>query len=168
NVRNTGATTFFSTGKTIPHTRLTGRVFDWVAGTPAIGALVESFVKPDSLHPYVALSDSVGVFTIEHLPPATYVVRAYIDRNRNLGIDPGEAWDSVSVGVTDSASATLLMFAHDTIAPRIRALVQLDSTSVRVVFDRPVDPAQTLTPGNFAVIGPDSARVPIISVGAIV
>src|ERR1700693_1631123 len=93
NVRNTGATTFFSTGKTIPRTRLAGHVFDWVTGTPAKGALVESFVRPDSLHPYIALADSSGAFAIEHLPPARYAVRAYLDVNKNFGIDPGEAWD---------------------------------------------------------------------------
>jgi hypothetical protein len=165
NVRNTGASTFFSTGKTIPRTHLTGRVFDWVAGTPANGALVESFVKPDSLHPYIAVADSTGVFAIDHLPPARYTVRAYLDRNRNLGIDPGEPWDSVSVNVADSASATLLMFAHDTVAPRIRDVSLFDSVSVRVFFDKPVDPAQTLSAANFAVIGPDSVPIAIVSAG---
>lgn len=166
NVRNTGASTFFSTGKTIPQTRFTGRVFDWIAGTPATGSLVEAFVKPDSLHPYVALVDSTGVFTIEHLPPASYTVRAYQDRNRNLGIDPGEQWDSLSVGITDSMSVTFLMFAHDTLPPRIRDLLLLDSISVRVIFDKPVSPAQALSAGNFAVVGPDSTPIPIVSVGA--
>src|SRR3954465_13946557 len=37
NVRNTGATTFFSTGPTIPRTRVAGVVFDWVSGQPANG-----------------------------------------------------------------------------------------------------------------------------------
>jgi hypothetical protein len=168
NVRNTGASTFFSTGKTVARTRLTGRVFDWVAGLPGVGAMVESFVKPDSLHPYVALVDSSGAFAIEHLPPGSYTVRAYLDRNRNLGIDPSEPWDSVAVNVTDSASATILMFVHDTVPPRIRDLLLLDSASLRVFFDKPVAPAQTLSAANFAVIGPppDSAPVPIVSVGA--
>jgi hypothetical protein len=128
--------------------------------------MVESFVKPDSLHPYVALVDSSGAFAIEHLPPGSYTVRAYLDRNRNLGIDPSEPWDSVAVNVTDSANATILMFVHDTVAPRIRDLLLLDSASLRVFFDKPVDPAQTLSAANFAVIGPDSAPVPILSVGA--
>ena len=166
NVRNTGASTFFSTGKTVPRTRLTGRVFDWVAGIPGVGAMVESFVKPDTLHPYVAVVDSSGAFAIEHLPPGSYTVRAYLDRNRNLGIDPSEPWDSVAVNVRDSASATILMFVHDTVPPRIRDLLLLDSASLRVFFDKPVNPAQTLSAANFAVIGPDSAPVPILSVGA--
>ncbi len=166
NVRNTGASTFFSTGNTIPRTRLTGRVFDWVAGMPANGALVESFVRPDSLHPYIAVADSSGAFAIEHFHPGNYTVRAYLDRNKNFGIDPTESWDSVSVNVTDSATATLLMFAHDTVAPRIRDVSLLDSVSLRVAFDKPVDPAQTLTAANFAVIRPDSVAIPILSAGA--
>ena len=166
NVRNTGATTFFSTGKTIPPTRLTGLVFDWVSGTPAAGALVESFVRPDSLRPYIALADSGGDFTIQHLPPARYTVRAYLDRNKNFGLDPGEPWDTVSVAVADSAKATLLVFVHDTVPPRIRDVSANDSASIRVTFDRPIDPAQTLAPVNFAVLGPDSVLVPIVSVGA--
>lgn len=166
NVRNTGASTFFSTGKTIPRSRLAGRVFDWVSGTPANGALVESFVRPDSLHRYIAVADSSGAFAIEHLPPARYTLRAYADRNRNFGIDAGEPWDSVSIDVTDSATATLLIFAHDSVPPRIRDVSAVDSVSLRVSFDRPVDPSQTLAAANFAVIGRDSAPVPIVSAGA--
>lgn len=166
NVRNTGASTFFSTGKTIPRTRITGRVFDWVAGTPAAGALVESFVPPDSVHAYMALVDSSGAFAIEHVPPAAYKVRAYLDRNRNNGIDPGEPWDSVSIALTDSASTTLLIFAHDSLPPRIRDVAATDSVTLRVTFDRPVDPSQTLRAANFAVIGPDSLPVRILSGGA--
>ena len=165
NVRNTGATTFFSTGKTIPRTRLAGHVFDWVAGTPAKGVLVESFVRPDSLHPYIALVDSSGAFATEHLPPARYTVRAYADLNKNFGIDPGEQWDSVSINLTDTASTTLLMFVHDSVPPRIREVSAIDSVTLRVGFDRPVDPSQTLTAANFAVIGPDSLAVPIVSAG---
>src|SRR6185436_20572340 len=53
NVRNTGATTFFATGTFIPHTLLAGTVFDWVSGSPATGAIVEAYVPPDTLHPYM-------------------------------------------------------------------------------------------------------------------
>ena len=166
NVRNTGASTFFSTGRTLPRTRLTGRVFDWVAGAPANGALVESFVRPDTLRAYIALVDSTGAFAIEHLPPARYTVRAYLDRNKNLGIDPSEPWDSVSVDVRDSANTTLLIFTHDSLPPRIRDVAEGDSATLRVAFDRPVDGSQILAAANIAVIGPDSAPVPIASAAA--
>ncbi len=165
NVRKTGASTFFSTGTTIPRTRLAGNVFDWISGTPAAGALVESFVPPDTIHPYVALADSNGGFVIEHMPPARYTVRAYVDRNKNLTIDPSEPWDSLSINVTDSARTDLIIFAHDTVAPRLRDVRLADSLTLQVTFDKPVDPALTLSAANFAVIAPDSSRIPIVSAG---
>jgi hypothetical protein len=165
NVRNTGATTFFSTGSVIPHTRIAGTVFDWVSGSPAAGALVESFVPPDSLHPFVALADSNGMFVIEHVPPGAYATRAYLDRNKNLAIDPSEPWDSTSISLADSVRTTLVIFAHDTVPPRIREVSANDSLTLRVVFDKPIDPAQTLSVANFAIVAPDSSRVPIASAG---
>ena len=165
NVRNTGATTFFSTGPTIPNTRISGQVFDWVAGTPAAGALIESFVPPDSLHPFVALVDSSEAFTLDHLPPARYTVRAYVDRNKNLSIDPSEPWDSATLNLTDSIQKEFLVFAHDTVPPRIRDVEVVDSLSLRVTFDKAIDPTQTLSATNFSLAGPDSVRVPIASAG---
>ena len=166
NVRNTGVTTFFSTGPTIPQTRIAGQVFDWVTGAAAAGALVESFVLPaDSIHPYVALVDTGGAFALEHVPPARYTVRAYVDRNKNMSIDPSEPWDSMSVNLADSARIELLLFVHDTAPPRLRDVALADSVSLRLTFDKPLDPAQTLTAANFAIVGPDSAPVPLASAG---
>jgi hypothetical protein len=165
NVRNTGATTFFSTGATIPQTRISGQVFDWVAGTPAANALVESFVPPDSLHPFVALVDSSGAFTLNHLPPGRYTVRAYVDRNKNLSIDPSEPWDSSTLNLTDSIQKEFLVFTHDTVPPRIRDIEVVDSLSLRVTFDKAIDPTQALSAANFSLTGPDSVRVPIASAG---
>lgn len=167
NVRNTGASTFFSTGPSIPSTRIAGAVFDWVAGAPAAGALVESYIPPDSLHPYVALVDTTGRFAIEHLPPGRYLLRAYLDRNKNLGIDPSEPWDSTSIALTDSAHNDLFLFVHDTVAPRIRDIRGVDSVTLQISFDKPIDPTQTLGVGNFAVVAPDSTRVPILSAGPV-
>jgi hypothetical protein len=89
-----------------------------------------------------------------------------MDLNKNLGIDPAEPWDSVSIALTDTAVATLLMFKHDSLPPRIREVSLADSVSLRVAFDIPLDPSQTLTAANFSIIGPDSAAVPIASVVA--
>ncbi|MFN2635733.1 MAG: Ig-like domain-containing protein [Gemmatimonadaceae bacterium] len=166
NVRNTGASTFFSTGASIPRTRITGNVFDWVSGSPAAGALVESFVRPDTVHTYIALVDSSGVFSLERLPAARYTLRAFMDRNKNQGFDPGEPFDTASVSLTDSLSTELVVFVHDSVPPRIKEVSLTDSLSLRVTFDKPVDPAQTLTSANFSVVGPDSIPVRIVSAGA--
>ncbi|HEU4748900.1 MAG TPA: Ig-like domain-containing protein [Gemmatimonadaceae bacterium] len=164
NVRNAGASTFFSTGPALPRTRITGEIFDWVSGNPAAGALIESFVPPDSTRAYIAVADSNGRFVLEHLPAGRYLVRGVADRNRNRGIDPGEAWDSTSVSLADSSRVELLVFAHDTIGPRIREVEPADSVSIRVSFDKALDPTQQLTAANFSVVGRDSVPVPIQSV----
>jgi hypothetical protein len=164
NVRNAGASTFFSTGPTVPRTRITGHVFDWVAGAPAAGALLEAYVPPDSVRAYIAVSDSSGRFALEHLPPGRYVVRGIIDRNKNRGIDASEPWDSATITLSDSTVVELLAFARDTIAPRIRDVNIVDSLSIRVSFDRPVDPTQQLTAANFSVIGRDSVAVALAGV----
>jgi len=166
NVRNTGATTFFATGTFIPHTLLSGNVFDWVSGSPATGAIVEAYVPPDTLHPYMAVADSGGSFSIVHLPAGRYTVRAYTDRNKNLSIEPSEQWDSVGVILFDSVRTDLVIFTHDTIPPRIRDVTANDSVTLRVTFDKPVDPKQTLNASNFSVTGPDSVPIPIVSAGA--
>jgi hypothetical protein len=120
-------------------------------------------VQPDSIHPYVALVDSGGAFTLEHLPLARYTVRAYLDRNKDMGIDPSEPWDSVSVNLADSARIELLLFVHDTAPPRLREVAAVDSQTLRLTFDKPMDPAQTISAANFAIVGADSVPVPIAS-----
>jgi hypothetical protein len=164
NVRNAGASTFFSTGPVVPRTRITGRVFDWVTGSVAPNALVESFISPDSIHAYIAITDTTGSFVLEHLPPGRYVVRSVVDRNRNRGIDASEQWDSTSVNLTDSSVVELLVFTHDSVAPRIREIASIDSLSLRLSFDKPVDPMQRLSASNFTIVGRDSVPVTIVSV----
>ena len=92
-------------------------------------------------------------------------MRGYVDRTKNLGIEPAEPWDSVSINLTDSARTDLLIFVHDTVPPRIRDVSARDSLTLQVSFDKPFDPGQTLTVANFAVLGPDSVPVPIVSAG---
>jgi hypothetical protein len=166
NVRNAGASTFFSTGPTLPRTRITGQIFDWVSGAPAAGSIVESFVPPDSTSAYVAIADSSGRFVLEHLPAGRYLVRGVVDRNKNRGIDPGEPWDSTSVTLADSSVVELLVFNRDTVGPRLRDIANVDSLSLRVTFDKPIDPTQQLAPGNFSIVGRDSIPVPVERVTA--
>ena len=163
NVRREGAVATFSTGPSIPRTSITGQVFDWAAGVPAQRALVEAISRPDSVV-YIALADSAGRFRIPHAPPGAYTVRAFLDANNNRGFDERELWDSARVVLTDSTRLELLAFSHDTIGPRISEVSIADSLTLRVTFDRPIDPAQTLAPAIFALTARDSTLVPIRAV----
>jgi len=111
-------------------------------------ALVEAVLMPDSL-PYRALADSAGNFAMPLMPPGDYLVWGVVDQNGNRRRDPREAFDTVRVTLQDSASLELYAFAHDTVGPRLRAVDALDSLTLRLSFDRPLDPTQA----------PDTAQV---------
>lgn len=166
NVRKQDTTIIFSTGPTIPKTTVHGTVFDWEHGTPVAGAFVQAYSPKDSLFTYVAVTDSLGGFTLHALPAAqTYVVRGIMDANRNRSLDPGEAFDTVSVTLNDSARVELLAFAHDTIGPRLSSMHVDDSVTVRVTFSALLDPTQTPEASQFTIKGPDSSVVQIVRVG---
>ncbi len=162
NVMRTGKTIIFSTGATIPDTRIAGIVYDWVNGLAARNASIEALAMPESVA-YVARTDSVGAFVLAHLPPGRYALRAWIDANNNRGLDSREAYDSAGVELRDTASVTLLAFVHDTLPPRINAVEVVDSMTLRVEFNQPLDPTQTLDTTRFRLTAADSSAVPLRS-----
>ena len=161
NVRKQGATVLFSTGGTIPDTRLTGIVFDWIAGKPAPRAAIEAITADSTI--YVASADSTGRFEMLHLPNGPYTVRAYMDANSNRSVDPREAWDSVAMTLGGSSNVELLAFVHDTIGPRISTVTVQDSLTIRVTFDKPIHPDQTIDASRFTLLAADSTPLPILS-----
>ncbi|MGQ0713995.1 MAG: Ig-like domain-containing protein [Gemmatimonadaceae bacterium] len=160
NVMRTGATVVFSTGPTIPDTRLAGTLYDWVAGTLPRNAAIEAISVPDSTV-YVARTDTTGQFTLAHLPPGRYAVRGWLDANNNRGLDPREAYDSAGVELRDTATVTLLAFVHDTLPPRINTVEVVDSMTLRVEFNQPLDPTQTVDTTRFRLTRADSSVVPL-------
>ena len=162
NTMKEGATVTFSTGPSIPPLRLRGTVFDWVAEKPAPNALVEA-TTPDSVT-YVAQADTGGRFTIGPLGAGTYVVRATIDQNHNRALDRGESWDSLVVTAPHTDSLELLAAPRDTLPPRIESVAFVDSVTLRLTFDRLLEPAQRLAADSFSVVGADSAAIAVTAV----
>jgi hypothetical protein len=164
NAMKQGATTVFATGATFPRFGIVGSIFDWAAEKPAANALVEAISRPDSTV-YLAAPDSLGQFSIGPFGPGRYTLLGFIDRNDNRARDSGEAWDSTTILITTSRpTAELLAIVKDTIPPRMSAAAREDSTTIRVTFDRALDPALPLTPALFRVQRADSTLVPIARV----
>jgi Bacterial Ig-like domain len=159
NSMKTGATVVFSTGATIPTLRINGVAFDWVAERGAANALVEA-VTPDSVV-YLTQADSLGRFSVGPLVPGTYLVRGTIDQNGNRTQDRTESWDSVRVTAPLSAPVELLVAPRDTLPARLTAVTLADSVTLRLTFDRLLDPAQEFPVANFRVAGADSASIPL-------
>ena len=162
NTMKTGASIVFSTGPTIPALRITGVAFDWGQEQPLARALIEA-VSPDSVV-YLAQSDSAGRFAVGPLNPGSYLVRATIDQNQNHKADRGESYDTVRVSAPQSAPVELLAAPRDTLPARITTVSVADSMTLRVAFDRLLDPSQQFPPANFHLAGADSVRIPVTAV----
>lgn len=163
NVRREPVTVVFSTGPTIPATRLTGVVFDWGAGTALAGARVQAITGADSVA-YETLADSSGRFGLVALQPGRFLVRAFGDRNRNRDIDPAELWDSTTVVLEDSAHVELYAFVHDTTGPRVESIAVTDSVTLRVRFTQLLLPDQPADSLRVRVTSADSTVIPVASV----
>jgi hypothetical protein len=138
-----GRLVVFSTGPAIPASRLSGALVDWPAGRAGAAQLIEAVLLPDSLG-YRAATDSTGTFDLPLVPPGEYLVYGVIDQNSDRVRGPREAFDTVRVTLADTASVELFAFTHDTTGPRLRSVESVDSVTVRLVFDRPLDPTLSL------------------------
>jgi len=138
-----GRLVVFSTGPAIPASRLSGALVDWPAGRAGAAQLIEAVLLPDSLG-YRAATDSSGTFDLPLVPPGEYLVYGVIDQNNDRVRGPREAFDTVRVTLADTASVELFAFTHDTTGPRLRSVESVDSVTVRLVFDRPLDPTLSL------------------------
>jgi hypothetical protein len=158
NVIDSAIRIVFSTGGEIPETKVSGVVFDWVAGRPAALALVEAIAADSTT--YQTLADSVGRFSLEHLPSARYVLRAVIDRNNNRELERLELWDSTGVVVTADVTAELYAFQHDTLPMRIQTIAYNDSLNeLRVTFDKAFEPNFPIQADMFRLVASDSTPI---------
>lgn len=155
----------FTTGAQLPRDTLTGTVFDWKAGAPAMGALVEALLEPDSL-PYRTLADSGGRFSLAPVPKGEYLVYGVLDQNRNLRREAREAFDTVRVRPEslEAAKTELYAFVHDTLPPRIVQVTPTDSVTASISFATSLDPYQKLDASAATVRRlPDSTVVPVVA-----
>jgi hypothetical protein len=155
-----GRTILFSTGDSLPDTRLAGTVLDWEDGRVGQGALVEASLLPDSLV-YVTVADSVGTFELRSIPLGDYWVTATIDGNANRSRDPRESFDSVSVSLDASATFAFWAFARDTTGPQIRQVAPADSVTVRIEFTQKLAPGDPDSGAVRVFVLPDTIAVPI-------
>lgn len=162
NTARQGASVVFSTGPTIPPDNITGTVFDWAAERPAQRALMQAVTRDSLL--YLAQSDSLGHFTLGPLPPGSYLVRAIIDANNNRALDRTEQFDTARVTVPQTVALELRTIARDTLPPRIASVTPVDSLSLRVTFDRNLDPDSVPPPAAFRLVGGDSTVVAVTAV----
>jgi hypothetical protein len=143
---------------------VTGTVYDLITGLPANGAVVEARTGNDSTISWLVRADTSGVFRLAHLPAKPFLLRAYLDRNKNFGADPDEPVDTATVALPDSARANFFVAVRDSSPPRLSSALATDSVTVAISFDRPGDSASVITAANYTITASDSTTIPIAAV----
>jgi hypothetical protein len=165
NVRRVTTSIVFSTGPGFPPYSILGRVFDWMAQRPVNGAYIEATLRTDTTVVYLGASDSLGEFDIGPLPPGPYSVRAIIDQNNNRILDRNEKWDSTTVVVTDTRPhVEMLAIERDSTPAALETITALDSVSLRVTFDKAIDPRIPLQPALVRLQHADSSAIDVARV----
>jgi hypothetical protein len=158
NSRREPATVVFSTGATFPPFSIRGRVFDLAAQRPAPNAYIEAAVR----------GDTSGTFTLGPVNANTYILRAIIDQNANRQLDRNEKWDSTTIIVgAEGVGPTfteLDAIERDSVPPLIDNIQVLDSVTVRVSFDKYLDPVMPLQPALITIQRADSSQMEIARV----
>jgi hypothetical protein len=166
NVRKDTRSILFSTGETFPPYSIHGQVFDWAAQKIAPAAYIEAVSNADTNVVYVSASDTAGLFDVGPLPAGAYTVHALLDKNNNRTLDRGEQWDTTSVNITSASPVVELdVIERDSVPAVIDNIRAVDSTTLRVSFDKPLDPALPLQPALVRVTRPDSTALEVLSVG---
>lgn len=158
-------TIVFSTGATFPRFGIIGQVFDWNTQRPAVGAYVEAISHPDTAVVYLASTDSIGQFEIGPMPAGTYTVRGLVDKNSNRIVDRGEPWDTTTVVITETRPTVELdAIERDSVPAILESVDVLDSVTLAVHFDKPLDPRIPLQPALVHVQRADSSELQVTSV----
>jgi hypothetical protein len=167
NIRKEPATVVFSTGATFPPFTIRGRAFDLAAQRPAPNAYIEAAVRGDTSVVYVGTADTSGTFTLGPINSNTYLIRAIIDQNNNRVLDRNEKWDSTTITIGEAmppAFVELDAIERDSLPPLIDNVAVIDSVTIRVSFDKYLDPLVPLQPALVSVQRADSSQLEIARV----
>jgi hypothetical protein len=159
----------FSTGPSFAPYYVTGRIFDWATEQVAPLAIVQviSHPTPKDTLVYSGVSDSTGTFSVGPLNGGTYEVIGFIDANSNRRRDSTERWSGLlSTTVTSPSDRPLELLAieRDTLPPDIANADVIDSVSIRIHFNRALDPGQLLQPALVRVQRSDSSEITVADV----
>ena len=135
----------FSTGPDFEPNALAGEVWDRVTGEPVVA--MDVFAIGDDSVRYSAKSDSLGLFVMRYLPGARYRLESFDDRNLNGVADPFEVQGTgspITLGATDTLFTSFWVMVPDTTPPQVARGEKIDSATLRLVFDDPLDPEQSL------------------------
>lgn len=159
----------FSTGPEVTDTRVSGRIRNGVTGRGVRGARVLFLSEEGDSIPYTAVSDTGGVFSLSSLPPGRYTAYGFEDLNANLSPDRRlEPHDSATVSLEDgsaSVEVTFRVIPPDSTPPVLVGAESLDSVTVLLAFDDPLDPGQEFASADINVRASDGEAISVEQAG---
>jgi hypothetical protein len=165
NVRKESRTIVFATGATFPTFAILGRVFDWAAQRAIANAYIEATSQADTSVVYLASTDTLGQFNVGPLPSGTYLLRGLIDQNNNRTLDRNEKWDTTTVIIANTSNYHELdAIERDSTPAQVESMQLIDSVTVRVSFDKPIDPSVPLQPALVRLQRSDSTELQVTHV----
>lgn len=153
----------FSTGGDFTPSAVAGTVWDRVTAESVEALEVLAFPPDDAEGPvHVARTDTGGVYVFRYLPPGAYRLVAYQDRNRNRIVDPMELQGEGTFHVSgaDTVFVDVAVLQPDTTPARLLRAQVLDSITVLLEFDDPLDPEARSDLFGVALLA-DSAEAPV-------
>jgi len=154
----------FSTGGSYNASAVAGTAWDRITAEGVDALEVLAFHEAGDSTPYVARTDTAGVYVFRYLPPGAYRLVAYQDRNRNGEVDRMELQGSQSFQVAgaDTLIVDAAVLQPDTTPARLTKATVLDSLTVLLEFDDHLDPqarSDLFTIGVTTEAGDDAGRV---------
>jgi hypothetical protein len=147
----------FSTGGTLHENALVGMIIERATGRPARDLLVQArpTAPADTTVVYPARTDSSGSYALRYLPPGSYTVTAFQDRNRSRTPELIElqAQERLEIATADTVFLNLAVLEGDTMPARLTRAEVVGPALVRLRFDDYLDPDATL-----ALVGTVLAR----------
>lgn len=134
----------FSTGGEPAPTTVAGEVWDRITGRGVAEASVQA-VGPDGLV-HVTGADRDGIYAFRYLPAGELDVVAFEDRNRDGAPDSTEVQGRARIGVAvgDTLFRDIAVLPPDTTPANVMDAEVVDSVTVAVRFDDPLDPDQAV------------------------
>ncbi|GMV06707.1 MAG: hypothetical protein AMXMBFR53_29820 [Gemmatimonadota bacterium] len=133
----------FSTGGEFNASAVAGTAWDRITaeGVQDLQVVAVADDEAEPL-PHAARTDSAGVYVFRYLPPASYRVVAFQDRNRNGVADRMELQGETvfQVGGADTLFVDVPVLQPDTTPARLTRATPLDSVTVVLDFDEFLDP----------------------------
>ncbi len=150
----------FTTGSELTATQTVGRILDRESVRLIRGAQV-LVLGADSV-PYVAETDTAGMFTIVSLPTGAYWAFGFEDQNSNRLLDRDfESHDSSRVDLPDAtarADLELWLVPPDTTPPMLVEARALDGLQVRLDFDDLLEPDHPLATASVRISVADTGE----------